>query len=356
MLIALLLPAIQAARESARKMQCQNKLKQLALASNTYHETYGTLPAGQCRNLSKYKGTMWARFSGKMLFLPFFEQAALYELWKNSTVDPSGLPAVTSSDMNDPRNHSVEIFLCPSDPYRMDSVTKVKANYGFFYGDSPWNHYQGYTSAYSTIPWQRGAFGWATAVDNDVNGGNPALAGYSFEAFTDGTSNTLLMSERVVGSTDSWSSWMLLDGVYMNNSLGGISGSRPNNYFSDRSKCTEWVDPANPGQYKAQGAAGFGLKYWDAMLSGLFTVIPPNGPSCHSRKDGELGIVTPTSMHTGGVQCSRADGSVTFINKGIDAGPALNTVISAATTADAPSPFGVWGALGSRCGGESKSP
>ncbi|MDR0521002.1 MAG: DUF1559 domain-containing protein, partial [Planctomycetaceae bacterium] len=149
--------------------------------------------------------------------------------------------------------------------------------------------------------------------------------------------------------------------------VGGITGNNAAAYISDRSWCANTVDTANQGYYKKAADLGFsgtfywvadggGGKYWEGLFSGLFTVMPPNGASCGNRNNRALGLMTPTSMHTGGVQCSRADGSVTFINKGIDAGPELNTVISAATTADAPSPFGVWGALGSRAGGESKSP
>ena len=116
----------------------------------------------------------------------------------------------------------------------------------------------------------------------------------------------------------------------------------------------------NPKQYVlsqvASQHAGSGVAWWTGFAGKtLFTTItPPNAPSCvpNSQQTGsiELGAIAPTSYHTGGVNCAYGDGSVQFISDTIDAGPS-----TARCVVSGPSQFGVWGALGSRNGGESKS-
>ena len=76
-LIALLLPAVQAAREAARRMQCTNHLKQLALAGHTFHDAYKRLPASYDDEIWLSKPVWYGGWPG--LLLPFFEQQAIYE-------------------------------------------------------------------------------------------------------------------------------------------------------------------------------------------------------------------------------------------------------------------------------------
>ena len=85
-LIALLLPAVQAAREAARRMQCTNHLKQIALGLHTYHDAYQSLPAGTGGPLLEWDmyllGPNWA-------ILPFMERTALFDMWKTAIDDAS---------------------------------------------------------------------------------------------------------------------------------------------------------------------------------------------------------------------------------------------------------------------------
>jgi len=101
------------------------------------------------------------------------------------------------------------------------------------------------------------------------------------------------------------------------------------------------------------------------ITGGFTTILPPNSVSCggfSSRNDsgGNDGtdwyfsaIVSPTSNHTGGVQCARLDGSVSFISDTIDNN---GGTAPAPSSTGGESPYGVWGAFGSRSGGEAKSP
>jgi type II secretory pathway pseudopilin PulG len=79
-LVALLLPAVQSAREAARRMSCQNNLKQLALAMHNYHDTFGRLPPGQWNNFYT-NDAPWIRGCWVQPILPFIEQKNLYDTY-----------------------------------------------------------------------------------------------------------------------------------------------------------------------------------------------------------------------------------------------------------------------------------
>jgi len=113
-LIALLLPAVQQAREAARRMQCQNNLKQLGLGLHNFHDTFGQFPPGNSKNNDR-------GYSINTFLLPFIEQGTVYDKLDNglgNRLDPMGKSA--SDDCNCERTDSVagtaiNAFLCPSD-------------------------------------------------------------------------------------------------------------------------------------------------------------------------------------------------------------------------------------------------
>ena len=99
---------------------------------------------------------------------------------------------------------------------------------------------------------------------------------------------------------------------------------------------------------------GNGGKFWHdghPIYVAFNTILPPNGPSCSENiawGDGAPALLPPTSNHTGGVNASRADGSVAFYSNSIDTG---NLTVGAQAAVGF-SPYGVWGALGTKAGGE----
>ena len=103
---------------------------------------------------------------------------------------------------------------------------------------------------------------------------------------------------------------------------------------------------------------GNGGKFWHdghPIYVAFNTILPPNSPSCSDAiawGDGAPAILPPTSLHTGGVNAARADGSVTFYSDSIDSG---NLTVSA-QNAVGYSPYGIWGALGTKAGGEVGNP
>ena len=122
-LIALLLPAIQQAREAARRTQCRNNLKQLGLALHAYHETNGIFPPGsigwatdgryawrEADNGPPYQGTSWM-----LMILPYIGESNLYDQWNFGKTPYHG----TSTTVTNPFNVDIPAFYCPS---RRDSV------------------------------------------------------------------------------------------------------------------------------------------------------------------------------------------------------------------------------------------
>lgn len=156
--------------------------------------------------------------------------------------------------------------------------------------------------------------------------------------FTDGTSNTVAMSERVRGGDQR----DILGGVALN-----VRDWNP-------AACLARVNPTTrrlTGDVRAQFRATGG-RAWDGRpyFAGFATMIAPNGPSCHwGGVDGNEDMSPPSSFHTGGVNLSMVDGSVHFISSSIDTG---NQRADSLANPAGPSDYGVWGALGSRSGGE----
>ncbi|UUO07424.1 DUF1559 domain-containing protein [Blastopirellula sp. J2-11] len=316
-LIALLLPAVQQARESARRMQCINRMKQVGLALHTYHDTYSAFPAMQTQAAP-------ARPSGFASLLPYLEQTAIYDGMTSAS------PPYGSSDWN-PTHQGTTIaeFACPSDPNwesRAGVNGRKPRSYHFSVGDSIRNNHNSNSS-------KRGMF--ITQDNRD------------FSDLLDGSSNTTALSEVVIGPNQ------------ITRTMKGNVAVTPGINANPSSPADCWgargtdglVNPAiavtaesyvhrAPGSRWAEGRVFF---------SGFSTVLPPNAPRCTvAATDDSWGVWTPSSFHPGGVNVGFADGSTHFVSDTIDTGnPTATEVISG------PSPFGVWGAMGSISGGET---
>ncbi|MEW4561775.1 DUF1559 domain-containing protein [Bremerella sp. JC770] len=175
-LIALLLPAVQQAREAARRMHCTSNLKQVVLATHNYSDSFGTLPPGwiwpeDTTNFSNKNAWGW----GAMI-LPFIEQTALYEQidfgweWRNNA---------SSHVNNDISTAVVSSYICPSDP--LGSINTFhssagKSNYIGSYGN------RGINNPSFLLSNNDGMFNQNSKV--------------AFRDVVDGTSNTILFGER----------------------------------------------------------------------------------------------------------------------------------------------------------------
>ncbi|MHC2070565.1 DUF1559 family PulG-like putative transporter [Bremerella sp. T1] len=318
-LIALLLPAVQQARESARRMQCSNRMKQVGLALHNYHDTHGAFPALQMQAAP-------SRPSGFVALLPYIEQTAVWNR-ASGAATPFG-----AGDWNPAeQNTLIPELLCPSDPYwssRADVTGRKPRSYHLCVGDSIRNNH-------NTSSSKRGLFVTQTNL--------------AFRDIVDGTSNTLAISEVVVGPNNITRT--MKGNVAVTPGIN-TNPSSPADCWAARGVNGE-VDAAVPVTAESYVHRAPGSRWAEGRVffTGFSTVLPPNSPRCTiAHNDGSWGIWTPSSFHPGGVLCGRADGSTQFVPETIDAGDP--TAVEATT---GPSPYGVWGALGSINGGEAYS-
>ncbi|MEY4181247.1 MAG: Type secretion system protein precursor [Planctomycetota bacterium] len=289
-LVALLLPAVQAARESARRTQCTNNLKQLALGCHNYHDTHNALPYAYQQNISHL-----ARL------LPYIEQSALHDRVNYS------LP------FTDPSNAFVSManvsgFVCPSDPNMLPPGLGGTNNYYANMGSNIVN------SAPAT------ASGGVNFGMADQNGAFSASVAVRFADILDGTSNTALMSERPRGDGSNGISTPLSD-TY-----------QPGTYPATADQAMADCMAVNTADLSKQGFSNVGVPWLRPYHSttAYFHVLPPNHRSCMFPPQR---IATSAgSRHPGGVMVGMADGGVRFVSRTINV-----------TT---------WRAVGSRDGGE----
>lgn len=326
-LVALLLPAVQAAREAARRSQCGNNLKQIGLAMHNYHDVHNALVSrtGGTQGPSPWHDSNNGQLSGWIGLLPFMEQGPLWNEISGGVEYPPGPggratpfgPMAWSNDYR-PFRQQVPTLLCPSDATgaQRPANTQGRSNYRFSSGDTINNN------AYDQPT--RGPFGYHYYT--------------RFAEATDGLSNTIAVGEAVIDI----GSRMVRSGTARNVGpvhenptlcLATAVGGRYLDGVSMHVEDVRWAD---------------GRPLWN----GLSTVLPPNSPSCMADDRGwQWGLWSASSYHPGGVNVVMLDGSVHFISETINTGNLAAPQVGARS--GLPSPYGVWGALGSMSGRES---
>ncbi len=299
-LIALLLPAVQAARESARRASCSNNLKQLGLAMHNYASTYKTLPVG-CYNCC------WGTW--KTAVLPYIEQQALADQYAEGPKCDDSVP----NRFNDPINHPVttaeglHAFYCPSDRPNAPFFGGIQShNYAVNFGNTnclQWDLRIGSPGDLSYELFKGAPFTWVRyppmggCAPPCCHGGQQYA--YKFAHISDGLTSTLMLAEVIIGQRDD---------------------CRGYSWWSGACEFTTYLGPNSPEPDRVDD-----IIYCDPN--------PPN-PPCVA--DSTFYIMFATrSRHPGGVQGVLCDGSTRFFSDTID----LRT----------------WRALGSAQGGEAIS-
>lgn len=345
-LVGLLLPAVQAAREAARRMQCSNNLKQLGLAIHNYESAYKRFPSrqqgtGDIRGTQRPRGQR-LRLSGFVTLMPFYEQTSLYNEIDAGQQSPwSNRPYY---------RHNLPTLNCPSDASNERTDARGRTNvrgkysYAFCSGDNyetsvvaPNERTSDSVSIQMRPIRNRGIFGRHTYI--------------KIGAITDGTSNTLAFSERSAPTGLRSRGMVAVDAsgdptTYVPLSCRPFWGQ--NQYIPSAAMFTQ---DTSPGYRASDGAAFF---------HAFNTILPPNTAVClignprWQSGGGHYapGVWTASSEHTGGVNCTLADGSVRFISENIDTGNLSIVAPAASGGASGPSPYGVWGALGTKSAGE----
>jgi len=385
-LIALLLPAVQAAREAARRMQCTNHAKQISLAAHTFHDAHkrfpnnwddatwmGMQPANGPPRSDIFGGEPGTRHHGVdqysflVCLLPFIEQGALYgrltgycsaavypiDPWPDFVPEPSPYDTRTMPDgqMN-PFASAVSYFNCPSDGNATTTTVggrQGSTNYRICRGDWMIGDHWGGRNVENASPRGIGVAGRCATT--------------SIAYASDGTSNTIFISESLV---DSGSSRLYQVGIARNVPIHGspaieclaVRGSQgsflPGTELLSRKGCS-W------GNARTQ-------------FTGFMCHLPPNSPSCVGGTNDDWWTTTcmaisATSHHTGGVNVGLCDGSVTFVSDTINTGD-LSCRLGETPdnkqggTGDrggyghqwtGPSTGGIWGAMATPASGESAS-
>jgi len=206
-LISLLLPAVQQAREAARRTQCRNNLKQLGLALHNYHDVHSSFPSGwiavdtSVGMMSAHDGLNGAGW-GTMI-LPYMDQANLYQLFDSSLAieDPG------NADFLDNR---LSVFRCPSDPQPDTWEIEEEGVPGNVLATLPIANYIGVFGT-EELDGCENAVGVAPVALNGQCQGDGVFYHNSatrIRDMTDGTSNTLIVGERLTNETDGWySTW-----------------------------------------------------------------------------------------------------------------------------------------------------
>jgi prepilin-type N-terminal cleavage/methylation domain-containing protein/prepilin-type processing-associated H-X9-DG protein len=356
-LIALLLPAVQAAREAARRSMCTNNLKQLGLGVHNFHDKFNHIPPLRSGRFGDWSSGPWACNSFLLPLCPYIEQETRYNDYYSANFPDTW-------DVNyDWLKGSVSVFWCPSDSNSSKPTPTTSGltrnSYLGSLGDTIAAFAEDYHSTRGFFSGRMQRLGSGTTVDPY----RVELITQSFASIRDGLSNTIALSEAVTAEIQS--STMIKGGFAYD-----TSATTPNACRSLSTNRISFVSGTSVTTY-GRGTNGFGDGR--SPQSAFSTVLPPNNVSCvyeswsSTTNPGwvEAGFLTVTSYHPGGVNVCFGDGTVHFVSDTIDSGN-QGFDLSTTTTGYAlspsghrepsgESPFGVWGAIGTISGNESKS-
>jgi prepilin-type N-terminal cleavage/methylation domain-containing protein/prepilin-type processing-associated H-X9-DG protein len=315
-LIALLLPAVQAAREAARRAQCTNNLKQLGLAVHNYLGVNNVFPLQSMYPANANNSSGWS-YSWPLALLPNLEQTPLFNAFNFSI----GIPEIGSTTGFVLGNTTVEYtqlaaLICPSDgtvirPQSPWGATNYVGNMG-----GP-GQFQAMTGLIVPVNF----FSWG---GDSQNFGPIPLA-----AVTDGTSNTALFSERLMGLNGSPTVVRASNNAKRAVFKGTVSAP----IHSGQTGALQLVQGCNsiPGTTASINSYGSGAYWlasypWHVVVQDYLHAGPPNGVACMNNPDyfgtwltfsGPTSSAPPTSNHPGGVNICFSDGHVQFIKDSI---------------------------------------
>lgn len=308
-LVGLLLPAVQQAREAARRMSCQNNLKQLALGVHNFESARKSFPVGYTQDRIPAPS---GAFQGHSLFyfvLPFIEQQSLYA--SMDALVPLNNRAFTKNDGK--AGTPVPTFLCPSDALPAEPLGFPDAAPTQFYGGTSYRGNGGSRPIFATSSTNDGVFMCTGTAARKAASAQTGMA-VRFADITDGTTNTIMMGE---GShrdlnfdtfTDAgwnsgsyiktWSRWYPASG---DSGLGNIlAGS-----FAPINYTTPWAH-GRPGAPTSQGAW---FTFQDQRLS-AFGSSHPQGANLALCDGSVRFFASSMSQSLLALYCQRADGNV----------------------------------------------
>jgi prepilin-type N-terminal cleavage/methylation domain-containing protein/prepilin-type processing-associated H-X9-DG protein len=313
-LIALLLPAVQSAREAARRAQCTNNLKQIGIGLHNYHTALDCFPPGATSSRNSLNPSnggnvciAWTGWSAQALLLGYMEQSALYNAC-NFNLDPiNNTQAINSTAFYT----KINSFLCPSDG--LAGRTFINSYYA--------------STGTTTLA--------SGNVDNNACTGGPSSGLFTYSQVyglrdaTDGSSNTLAFSEGLVGDggnqRKSYVTGVNKDGL----GPSALDASAdPTGTQSVLKQCTDAFVTAAPNAGLSSNRGWYWA--WGADTMTMFnTIVPPNSTQyqwgqcrfgcggCGTYSTDHSNITNVTSRHSGGSNVLMGDGSVRFVKASV---------------------------------------
>jgi prepilin-type N-terminal cleavage/methylation domain-containing protein len=317
-LIALLLPAVQMAREAARRSQCVNNLKQIGIAMHTYHDTHDVLAWG-------HGPLNWNDWSALVLMLPYMEQSPIYNAinferrlpCSTGPGDCTGFASPGHVENTTTHRQKIDLFLCPSD---IDRLTNIEGhlNYSGNSGNSPAMYLTGGfrpNGLFAAVP-ESGSIRLRDAID-----GLSQTAAYSEFVKSSGTGNNNGFRDNLKPPAS----------ISFVAAPANAQRGSPQVYYE---ACRQ-RSPLDQSVPLSDMASRMGrLWYTGHGFGGRYNhVMPPNTWSCNSGGDNAaVGAYTAASHHPGIVNVLLADGTVRSVGDSVD--------------------IRVWWAIGSRSGTE----
>jgi prepilin-type N-terminal cleavage/methylation domain-containing protein/prepilin-type processing-associated H-X9-DG protein len=294
LLVALLIPAVQSAREASRRAQCSNKLRQISFACLNYESAHGALPPGYCD----------VRQGGSFLaaILPQMDQVDRYNQFLNPSIP------YDSPEGAEVRKH-FSLLVCPSD--RSGTLTPTTTNYNGNFGTGVQVH------------GSNGLFRYYRSYDHFPN--SKTYGPVRVAEVSDGLSNTALVSEQLVADLTMdrlrtiWTTPEFYEPARFNEFKRVVSNL-----------------PQSPSEYGWQGTPRLRASEWTMPNAGYTLyhhILTPNNPSAWNRGAMQPSIISATSGHPGGVNVGFGDGRVMYVSSNVAAS--------------------IWIGWGSRAGGES---
>ncbi len=354
-LVSLLLPAVQSAREAARRAQCVNNMKQIGLALHNYESTHSAFPPGRMTpdrllngtidtsytNYNPFNGTVspnsWTGFfSVHCHLLNYIEQVPAFNAMNFQVPNKSAIMSGGGVNISSPNYTAFALaqstFLCPTDSNSNGGGT-AENNYRYNFGGS--TPYAGATADNAQTTYTQTSRG---------NGAFTISRSLKISEFRDGTSNTAVFAERTRGT-----------GNDMNTTLPGRSDvvtwtNRSRTFTIDQLfiDCKAYTPALSGFNFSSMGrflpgsdfANGWPFAWYSATMYNH--VAPPNwvGLDCGNWSaiadtPGESAIISARSEHPGGANTLFGDGSVRFVKDSVD--------------------VSIWRAVGTRSGGEAVS-